>query len=235
MSLLHRNVTTPLNWMIDNLVPPFLRESKLIMQIPFLLFFGKKAPSFMKFKQAAPFLSRREFRAYYAFLADKHIQRSTDLTTSAIRKIVQSVSGETVLDISCGRGFLAQEIVRNTGKHVIGVDFIIPDALQSSHNPCFVEGDIEMIPFADRSFDTVICTHTLEHVQHLELSVNELRRVTRRRLIIVVPRQRAYTYTFDLHLHFFPHRWSLSLITRNQQARCELVGNDIFYLEDIVP
>jgi ubiquinone/menaquinone biosynthesis C-methylase UbiE len=66
-----------------------------------------------------------------------------------------------------------------------------------------------VLPFAPCAFDTVICTHTLEHVQNLTAAIDELRRVTRRRLIIVVPRQRPYRYTFDLHLHFFPYKHSL--------------------------
>lgn len=56
----------------------------------------------------------------------------------------------------------------------------------------------------DAGFDTVVCTHTLEHIPQLHESVQELRRVGARRLIIIVPCQRYYRYTIDYHLHFFP-------------------------------
>ena len=43
---------------------------------------------------------------------------------------------------------------------------------------------IERLPFGDASFDTVICTHVLEHMLDLRAMVAELRRVCRKRLII---------------------------------------------------
>ena len=43
----------------------------------------------------------------------------------------------------------------------------------------FLESDVEQLPFADRDFDTVICTHVLEHVLHIDRTIEELRRVTR--------------------------------------------------------
>ena len=35
--------------------------------------------------------------------------------------------------------------------------------------------------------------------------LSELRRVARRRLILVVPQEREYRFTFNPHLHFFPY------------------------------
>ena len=55
-------------------------------------------------------------------------------------------------------------------------------------------------------------THTLEHVQRIDLALAELRRVAKHRLIIVVPKERPYRYSFNLHLHFFPYPWNWQAI-----------------------
>ena len=71
----------------------------------------------------------------------------------------------------------------------------------------FVETPAEKLPFADGAFDTVVSTHMLEHVRDLHRVLAELRRVTKRRLIIVVPCERPHLYTPSLHIHFFPYRY----------------------------
>jgi ubiquinone/menaquinone biosynthesis C-methylase UbiE len=71
-----------------------------------------------------------------------------------------------------------------------------------------VKGSILSLPFDDNSFDVVLCTHALEHIKDHRRALSELLRVTKRRLIITVPRQREYKYTIDLHVHFLPYLYS---------------------------
>jgi ubiquinone/menaquinone biosynthesis C-methylase UbiE len=87
---------------------------------------------------------------------------------------------------------------------VVGCDVKPPDAALD-----FVAAEVERLPFPDRSFDVVACCHTLEHVTDLGAAWRELQRVARRRVLVVVPRQRYYYYTLDEHLHFFPDAASL--------------------------
>jgi ubiquinone/menaquinone biosynthesis C-methylase UbiE len=99
----------------------------------------------------------------------------------------------------------------------------------------FTEGNVEHLPFKDRSFDIVVSTNTLEHVQHLHEAISEMRRVARKQIIITVPRQRPYRYTFDLHLHFFPYPHSLMAVMNNGSPKnCEIVGGDIYYEETVI-
>ena len=102
-----------------------------------------------------------------------------------------------VLDAGCGRGYLSRLLAAD-GLKVTATD-IAPAAGAGKYFA--VAADIESLPFAAQSFDTVISTHTLEHVLNAEAALAELRRVARRRLILVVPRQRPYRFTFDLHLN----------------------------------
>lgn len=229
--ILTRNITNLFNWLLDQLLPPLLRDSRIFMFFPMWMLCRGKAHSFMEFKARAPMLSAEEIAACYTLFADCHLKRSTDLTPALTERVIDDVVGERVLDAGCGRCYLAEQLVRKRGISVTGLDIIVPETHGDAHNPIYCSGNIEALPFADDSFDTVICAHTLEHVTDLKLAISELRRVTRHRLIIVVPRQRPYRYTFDLHLHFFPYAFTLMQIMGNPEAVCEVIGNDIYYLE----
>lgn len=82
--------------------------------------------------------------------------------------------------------------------------------------------------FPDRSFETVTCTHVLEHVPDMDAAVSELLRVTKKRLLIVLPRQREYRYTADLHIRFFPYEYNVraALPVSARNARIFMVGSD---------
>jgi len=230
--MLSRNITNKINWIFDNLIPPVLRDNRLFMSLWFRILFGSMSSYFMKFKGIAPFLSKEEFAEYYRMLASKHIQRETDLTDISLDRILEGVVGRSVLDVGSGRGFLVQKISEVCRISVVGIDMCIPKHLSNTPQVTYMVGDIENLPFPDNSFDTVVCCHTLEHVQNLERAIAELRRVTRQRLIVVVPRQREYTYTFDLHLHFFPYLSSLKKVFKNEHAEYFIVDNDLMYVED---
>lgn len=228
-----RNITNKVNWIFDNLIPPVLRDSKYFMFLWFWILFGNKSKYFMEFKEKVPFLTKEDFEKYYHILSDKHIKRETDLNSQSVKKVLESIVGETVLDAGSGRGFLAKKIVETMNIKVTGIDINISEKLKKCSNPSFIEGNIEVLPFSDKSFDTIICSHTLEHVQNIDGAIKELRRIARKRLIIIVPKQREYKYTFDLHLHFFPYVFSLQKIMKNINAQCFAIDNDLFYLEDI--
>lgn len=231
---LSRNFTNKINWILDNVVPPLLRDSKLFMGVWFKLLFGDKSKYFMEFKEKAPYMTEEEYKLYYKILEDKHIKRESDLNSKSIDIILEKVIGNNILDIACGRGCLAKLIVNKLGMKVTGIDIYIANNLKECQNPVFYDGKIENIEFDDKYFDTVICAHTLEHVQDITKAINELRRVTKKRLIIVVPCQREYKYTFDLHIHFFPYLFSLQNVLQNSKGNCYFVHNDIIYIEDIL-
>ena len=66
-------------------------------------------------------------------------------------------------------------------------------------------------------------------------AADELRRVARKRIVIVVPRQRPYAATFNQHIHFFPYEFSLLAWTGTSRPHTlDLVGGDWLYIEDCV-
>lgn len=227
---LSRNFTNIFNWILDNLIPPFIRDSHIIMTPFFFLLFRKKYHRFMNFKENILNLDSAGIVDYYKELSSCHINRETDLNKESVNFILNTIVGQSVLDISCGTGFLANKIVKKHGVVVYGVDFIIPENLKNSINPKFIESTIENIPFPDNHFDTVISTHTLEHVVDIYKAVSELRRVCKNKLIIVLPKQRNYKFTFDLHIHFFPYKYSVLSLMSNK-GNCYCFQNDWIYYE----
>src|SRR3546814_20784418 len=98
--------------------------------------------------------------------------------------------GATALDVGCGTGYLLHVLAgRRPEMKLTGVDFIIDsETRKRAEGISFHEANIERLPFPDKSFDTVICTHVLEHILDFRGALAELRRVAAKRLIIVVPR-----------------------------------------------
>ncbi len=223
-----RNVTLIVHFILDHLLPPVLRDSRVFMYPLFYLVFREKTADFLNFKEQLPILSNEQINQKYSLLGEKFIDRPTDLNRQCIDAIDKLVVGETVLDVACGSGFLSQRLV-SKGKSVIGVDIIVPSA--PSNNPRFISGEITALPFADKEFDTVVCTHTLEHIRDISKALDEIKRVCAKRLIIVVPCQREYRYTFDLHIHFFPYEYKLRQLVGNQGEIKKLNGDFLVTLD----
>ncbi len=226
-----RDFTNTINWILDNIIPPIIRDSRIFTYPMFFLLFRSKTKFFFEFKQKASILTSKQTIEYYKNLSDVHIKRETDLNKKSIEFILNNIYGETVLDIACGRGYMAKQIANHQNVKVIGIDFIINENLKDSENPYFIEGSIEKIPYPDDYFDTVICSHTLEHIININESLTELRRVCNKKLIIILPRQREYKYTFDLHVHFFPYEFSVLNLMNNKNGVCLCINNDWVYYE----
>lgn len=229
---LKREITTKINYVLDEFIPPIIRDSRLIMYPIFLLVYKKDAKVFFNFKKNAHKLTTEQIAKIYETISSQK-SRQTDLNEACVREILKNICGVTVLEVGCGKGYLAMKIAKN--HKVTATDIVIPKLNKTYKNLKFQTANIEMLPFKNSAFDTVVCTHTLEHIPNISRAVTELRRVAKKRLIIVVPKQKPYKYTFDLHLHFFPYIESLlpALGRGNSRKRqYKEIGGDLFYQED---
>jgi ubiquinone/menaquinone biosynthesis C-methylase UbiE len=138
--------------------------------------------------------------------------------------ITRSIVGKSVLDVGCGRGYLVRELSKNY--KVSGCDIFLDKDLKAG----FRVARVEKLPYKDGEFDTVICSQVLEHVVDINQAIGELRRVAKKRLIVVVPKQRPYRYTLSLHLHFFPYKWSIESYFGHGGEIIDL--GDWVYIED---
>jgi ubiquinone/menaquinone biosynthesis C-methylase UbiE len=178
---------------------------------------GKNVKRLMNFKSVFHKLSQTEFEQYYKDY-DSFPKRETDLNSGSIKFILNHLDSDKkikILDVGCGYGYILSQI-RNLGyKNLLGVDL----ANQIKYPNISIQiSNIEKLPFEDKSFDTVICSHTLEHVINIRQTISELKRVAKKKLIITIPRQKYYKYTFDLHIHFFPQiSYFLNLLDMSEQ------------------
>lgn len=231
---LPRNITIKMNAVLDQWLPPLLRDADWFLPNVFNVLFGKQSHHFADFKQKGMSYSREQFiQVYHEVdpLLYGYVQRRTDLNEAMIPEIIRHIEGLRVLEVGCGKGFLAAEMAKQY--EVTACDMQKSSDWEKTHPTIpFIQGWIEALPFPDDSFDTVVCTHTLEHVQDLSKAIEELRRVTKQRLIVVVPKQRPYKYTFDLHLQFFPYPFSLvAAMGPRENQICEEMYGDLFYCE----
>ena len=115
----------------------------------------------------------------------------------------------TILDVGCGIGTLAMALAE-AGHQIIGVD-VSAEALRQAGARSrerrlsieWKEGFAEHLPFPDKSVDAIVCAHTLEHVKDLGSVAREFRRVARRKILVLTPKQRYKTYMDNYHTQFF--------------------------------
>jgi ubiquinone/menaquinone biosynthesis C-methylase UbiE len=223
-----------LNTLLNDWLPPVARDSYWLNWLITRILYGKKNRVYLEFHQNAFALTPEEFAEVYRSVQDVTIDRETDLNAACLAAILAETQGERVLEVGCGRGFLAAQLAERFA--VTAVDHAIDPALsQRLPQVQFRECPAESLPFPDKTFDTVISTHMLEHVRNLPAVIAELRRVCRQRLIVVLPCERPQIHTHTLHLHFFPYAYSLYatfgyLGTRQSVQKCD---GDWFYVENM--
>jgi len=231
---LERRSTQIISFFLDEILPPILRDQCWFMWPLQWLLFRQYTKEFMDFKIKAPGISSDEVRRIYENTSQVHLQRETDLTPACLAAVETSIKGNSVLEVGCGRGYLLNKLANNF--KVTGVDFVLDPKIRKLKNKIqLICADVEMLPFVTDGFDTVVCTHTLEHVKNLHSVMGQLRRIARKRLVVVVPLQRPYKYTFDLHLHFFPypHSFLNQVGMGSGKVLTKKIGRDLLYLEDM--
>jgi len=76
------------------------------------------------------------------------------------------------------------------------------DIVEQKNIPNFrLIGDIYNLPFEEREFDTVLCSHTIEHVEFPEKFLKELNRVGNQVTVVIPP-----LYDITAAINVFEHR-----------------------------
>lgn len=229
---MNRSLTNKINWCLDHLLIPGLRDNKAFMSLLFRVALGPKYRYYMEFKDKVPVMSEAEINHYYELLADTFMKRETDNNSQCVEYLCNACtrSVDRILDAACGKGYVINRIYEaSRSKECYAVDIVVPEV----QNPdiCYVGASITSLPFDDDYFDVVICTHALEHIKEHQKALQELRRVCRGKLMIVLPKQREYRYTFDLHIHFFPYLYSVKNFIGNPAAEIFEMGKDWMIIE----
>lgn len=112
-----------------------------------------------------------------------------------------------ILDIGCGSGdFLRIIAARTPHGQFHGLDFSWSGVQRSKTNlpqGQFINGDIYATGYRNHSFDTVLCTEVLEHLEDPQTALQELARICTDTgtLIVTVPNGAHDSYVG--HLHFW--------------------------------
>jgi len=226
-----------IRYLLEEWIPPALRDSAPMRWL-FRGYWGRFVDDLEKFRANIHAVTPEQYADIYRRMP--RIQEGTDNSEACIARLAELLLPGSVCDIGCGTGFLLGTLAARTSRppnDFTGVDFQLEPGIAEKHPGMrFQEADIEKLPFTDGQFDTVICTHVLEHVLHIDRTIAELRRVARRRLLVIVPLEREYRFTFNPHVHFFPypHSFLRHITPVPAGARTEVIGRDLLYVEDRV-
>ncbi len=224
-----RRITNRIRYFMDEWLPPVIRDAKWFMYPIFWYWFkGKNIKTYMEFKSIVKDLSDDEFNNIYANIDSLAYDRPTDCSQISIDKMIASFrkDAKTLLDVGCGRGYVLNQMVK-TGLTLNGLD--VKDNVPLE-NGTYHKGTITKMPFADKQFDIVVSTHTIEHLVDLNSAISELKRVCAKQLIIICPKQRYYYYTLDLHLNFFPEEYYLQNAIGLKNYTCVEIEGDWLYI-----
>jgi ubiquinone/menaquinone biosynthesis C-methylase UbiE len=235
---MRRETVNKIRYVLEEWLPPWLRDSAL-MRFAFRRYWGTFVDDLESFRAQITSLSAEQYKSVYERMP--RIQDETDNSVACLEEIAARVTAGRVCDVGCGTGYLVGYLKNQAGladREFTGVDFII-EAETARRDPSirFVAAPVEKLPFPDRHFDTVICTHVLEHILDIRAAMLELRRVCARRLIVVVPLEREYRFTFNPHIHFFPypHSFLRHIIPVPTSHEWKTIGRDLLYVEQMSP
>ncbi len=109
---------------------------------------------------------------------DSEKLRTLDLTAMLPR------GEEAILDIGTRDGHFAK-LFTKWYPRVVALDLERPS--WAFHGVETVQGDVTNLDFPDKSFDVVFCAEVLEHIPALEKACQELKRVSRKAVLVGVP------------------------------------------------
>lgn len=112
---------------------------------------------------------------------------------SSLISLVKPLSPKTILDAGCGEGFTMDKLSKNgIGEKTEGVEYSKEAILLGEKlfpNLTFRQGSVYELPYKDKSFDLVVCTEVLEHLEEPARALREMLRVSKKYLIISTPNE----------------------------------------------
>jgi ubiquinone/menaquinone biosynthesis C-methylase UbiE len=133
-----------------------------------------------------------------------------------VNKLIPEDSIESVLDVGCGAGHITNKFFGLGIPRVTGCD-ISPyriDFAKELYPKCnFEVGSILDLKYGEDSFDLVVGIEILEHMEDLDKAIEEMRKVTRKWVLITVPFEQKIIevlcpyclnhFNVDGHMHSF--------------------------------
>jgi len=110
---------------------------------------------------------------------------------------LKKLKPESILDVGCGEGFTLNKLQEaKIGKRLEGIEYM-DDAIQlgKKMHPTLTikKGDIYKLPYKADTFDLVICSEVMEHLENPEEALAELKRVSKKYVALSVPNEPLFT------------------------------------------
>ncbi len=146
----------------------------------------------------------------------------------AVSKLYEKVGPQTVLEVGCGEGILADYLLgKEPGVLMMHACDVSLDSVRPGLDDSisFGQASIYQLPYTDNSFELVLCCEVLEHLTLPPIGLYELCRVASRAVIVSTPWEPVWRllnmvrgkYLQELgntpgHIQHFTHRGLLRLI-----------------------
>ena len=147
---------------------------------------------------------RHETREAPSLVKHPHVRQEGEYHD---RRTAKGVGYEIILDVGCGRGYLLS-MLKPEGRALCGLD-VSPAAARAAktivRDASFLAGEAQNVPFKSDSFDYLICTELLEHLQG-DGAIREFYRVLKPggTVLITVPNGKGPEGKFwSAHIRFF--------------------------------
>lgn len=112
-------------------------------------------------------------------------------------KTIRPLHIDSILDVGCGEGFTLDRLYKEKiGKTYEGIEYdeaAVEHAKKMNSKVIIKQGDIYKLPYKNDSFDLVVCTEVLEHLENPKKAYRELLRVSRKYVLISVPNEPFFT------------------------------------------
>jgi ubiquinone/menaquinone biosynthesis C-methylase UbiE len=119
-----------------------------------------------------------------AAIYDQRWNRYVTNTLEFLKAWVHLSPTEIVLDIACGTGeFERMVLAEHSTQQIVGVDIseqmlaIAQQKLHTFPNVSFEIANVSALPFADQSFDVVVCANAFHYFDNPAAAVKEMKRV----------------------------------------------------------
>jgi len=110
---------------------------------------------------------------------ERFVFRDLSAVGDAVVSLARDSGAEVVLEVGCGTGHWLAEL-QSAARQVVGLDLssgMLGQARQQEVELPLTRGRASQLPFADVTFDLVLCVQSIHHFDHPHAFVGEARRV----------------------------------------------------------
>lgn len=116
-----------------------------------------------------------------------------DLFYKNVFSLLQSIRVDSIIDVGAGEGFTLHRLQeKGIGKKLEGIEYqkrAIDLGKKQYPKVVLKQGSIYELPYKANTFDLVLCTEVLEHMDDPEKALKELVRVSKKYLLLSVPNE----------------------------------------------